>query len=297
MGICTSVRDVWQVTRRHYVSRFYSMSPNFNILNVIINMLLAKYVMKTFWIDQYEEKPGQGEHEIKKLKNWITWTACEPYTAQTLNWNTWKHKIIRVWQDKLASKCWGYWLCKALLREKQWGEKEEGKNQIDDATTEDVFLSHFDYHPAPGRKMMSGENDDFSRIVGLINSIWTFTQLHTVGMTYQNGSSVYIPQLQCCIWYCFAVYTAASGGTCWQEKQQQGMADRDWWVSSQEAIQYMLKYTGVTQYHRTLCKKATIHQVTTMLATSKMALGRLLKCRVISTEWLVGGYDMKIGHF
>ena len=68
----------------------------------------------------------------------------------------------------------------------------------------------------------------------------------------------------------------------------------------------------------TLCNKATIHQVTTMLATFKTVLflghnyqhwwpftliitlaGALAIIKVSSHQyqWLAGGYDLEIGHF
>ena len=61
-----------------------------------------------------------------------------------------------------------------------------------------------------------------------------------------------------------------------------------------------------------LCKKATIHQVTTMLATSKNVLfpdhnhllitsagdpSLIIKMSGHQHRWLAGGYDLEVGHF
>ena len=47
-----------------------------------------------------------------------------------------------------------------------------------------------------------------------------------------------------------------------------------------------------------LCKKAIIHQVTTMLATSKLAGAQaIIKVLGYQYQWLAGGYDLEIGHF
>ena len=72
---------------------------------------------------------------------------------------------------------------------------------------------------------------------------------------------------------------------------------------------------GVNDLYQTLRKKATIHQVATMLATSKNALyyfqvvttstdnQSLADALAIITvtghqyRWLAGGYDLEIGHF
>ena len=61
-------------------------------------------------------------------------------------------------------------------------------------------------------------------------------------------------------------------------------------------------------YIITLCNKATIHQLTTMLSTSKNVLvpgQNIAGARAIikvkghqhQYQWLAGGYDLEIGHF
>ena len=48
----------------------------------------------------------------------------------------------------------------------------------------------------------------------------------------------------------------------------------------------------------TLHQKATIHQVTTMLATSKKSWGSsIIKVLGHQYRWLAGGYDLEIEHF
>ena len=58
----------------------------------------------------------------------------------------------------------------------------------------------------------------------------------------------------------------------------------------------------------TLLKKATIHQVTTMLATSKnvqfpghnlltTSVWLIAKVSGHQYQWLAGGYDLEVGHF
>ena len=51
--------------------------------------------------------------------------------------------------------------------------------------------------------------------------------------------------------------------------------------------------TGHIHQYYTVQKKATIHQVTTMLATGAWAINKLSG----QYWWLGGGYDLKTGHF
>ena len=61
-----------------------------------------------------------------------------------------------------------------------------------------------------------------------------------------------------------------------------------------------MDYEEMCVKYITLCKKATIHQVTPMLATSKYVLSpgwRIINVSGHQYWWLAGGYDLEIGHF
>ena len=59
-------------------------------------------------------------------------------------------------------------------------------------------------------------------------------------------------------------------------------------------------YMEINSWGLPLGKKATTHQLTTMLSTSKNVLAgarAIIKVKGHQHRWLAGGYDLEIGHF
>ena len=109
MGAFISARDVWRQTSHAEIRSSHStlLSLNFDTLNVIINLLLAKNIAKTYWRDQYLSNfmmrvyrqpqkckqlifgKGRSTQKLSTRKIYILIVLMNRYTCMRKFWCAW----------------------------------------------------------------------------------------------------------------------------------------------------------------------------------------------------------------